>query len=1655
MQRSLDNLLVRDLIRVPVVETVIRLTADRGKAAQLLRSFVVTSEVERHLDVLAGVLGRETGTGCFLRGDFGSGKSHFLAAIAGWLNQVPGSEAIDGGHAGFCGLRKSGRRLLPVELSLVEYRSTTPLEQILVTGIESRLRTAGVEVCLTPLSAFLDRLRGFLAAPALAAKFAEIAGCPAEDIEEWISARPRDAYAAAVPFFHAAGLAPPEQLVEDRHETLARAMAAVTAAGYDGVVLLLDELSEFFRSKSGGRWLNEDARTLQFLGEFASANPLWVIAAVQESIERTGDIAQATFRKIRDRFPVRLVLSTVHVRDLIARRLVVHLPDADRQLLAIHERFRRHFPSFTYPFDLFRDVYPIHPLTLSLLEGLSDLFSEHRGIVDFVYTQITGGETGAGILERPATDLLAPDSIYEHFAPRLAEFSNFNVFPRRIVPALDALIESELDAEDRQLARRLVRMLVLYHIHPTAQTPPVGRLAELAACTVAEGMGDVNSEFVAEAILEPLAERSPFIRRQTPAATPPAEAVFAVAVEADETQTLEPRLAKILEEVLPADTRPFLAALNLLDHFPGWPAGFPADSADCPVAWRGGQRHGRIHFCAAGDELECQAAIARELAAKSADFAVIATLWDASPMAPEETVAVWRLETPSAAATGTLRRWFAARLLGEELRPGNPAQAPLIEPVKELVAKLADEAGREALAVFFNGFFEQPRIGISPVALQLRRLDRIVEAAGEHLLDRRFPRAGEVAPRHGIQPSPRLYQRLLDEFCRAGSVSLQEARRTGLATLIDGLAAPLGLVEVKSAAYLFNPDPLSHPLLLHLHGLLSPAGRKDCGELLAELAGPPFGLPRDTAEFAVLALSVAGLVSPWGSGRTYPVDFLRMGTLSQIEAVAMGELISQGERELLMSELTMLAPPGGWTAFGLKQQRQAWATLCKLRERCLPMVENVRASLQRLAGYSALEAFEDSRLREALAAVEEACREIKVSYSAREGLERFLRIWQARKLSAETFDLVRNLDRFLQRGVDQLVFVSHYLDHPVVTAAREDDEELKRLGDAVLSLINSPVDLLCGDDPERVVGGLFGEFREAYARLYATRHAAFHRPVVKPKLSRQSRRAVDALQQLAGIAAFDRPEPLTRLLQILNPAEKTVCTRRVEEILQRAPVCDCGYGLESRAAAAEPEDPDALIDTSLAVYARALRSPQVLEAIRARCFALRDAEPAAAARLEALVRFGEAGTANPGALLVDLVDSAAAAQISQALAGRVRIVRRELSALGRELAGRQLKPVQMRQVFESWLGDVDSATLVGIEEAGAAESADCTWWQARAARRFPQLGLASAPLPPVAADRLAQAFPAGSFAQRMDSWSVGQMVDFICHEPFHLDAVRQAWNGLLRQVLQNPRSALAAPADNELVDPPTAAALANRLARLLNLHQTISKTGFSAPPCLCARLDVAALFEDEWCNAQNRQLLAELLARLAAAGDEWLASLPPRTPLATDSATTVLVIDGAPPDVWMRTLDALPEAIFGDAAVSWRRLETKPVTGDAVAAIFGLSADAADALPANGILYEHLSGFEAQDIADLVPDGSAGPAVVRIALLDSGAHAGNIRLQDMPSRLADYLRRQIAAYRHHCLLAGRDFMLTTDHGVTWDKGRLHHGGGGVYERAIFQASWHA
>ena len=75
---------IKDLITLPEVRTVVQLSDLTDPALQegLLAGFVLTEDVLANLTIFLDQIVSGRGTGIFLEGSYGSGKSHFLTIIS-------------------------------------------------------------------------------------------------------------------------------------------------------------------------------------------------------------------------------------------------------------------------------------------------------------------------------------------------------------------------------------------------------------------------------------------------------------------------------------------------------------------------------------------------------------------------------------------------------------------------------------------------------------------------------------------------------------------------------------------------------------------------------------------------------------------------------------------------------------------------------------------------------------------------------------------------------------------------------------------------------------------------------------------------------------------------------------------------------------------------------------------------------------------------------------------------------------------------------------------------------------------------------------------------------------------------------------------------------------------------------------------------------------------------------------------------------------------------------------------------------------------------------------------------------------------------------------------------------------------------------------
>ncbi|MFQ5791469.1 MAG: DUF6079 family protein, partial [Acidobacteriota bacterium] len=890
---------IRDLVELPEVRTVIQLADldDPELSSRILEDFVLTTDCDFALSALLESMTGEAGEGAFLQGNFGSGKSHFLAVLSLLLQSDqawevlsrPSHEAQESGSSDYPRFR---RRLSPragpnvvASVSLVEHAGSERLEDICLAALGSAVAVATGPLGLGP---------SFAAEPRAVEEIrAALESRHREALEAFLGTRSVDAsrlFDPARPDLLdelVLELELPFRVRRERAGFFTTLASALGQAGRGRAVLILDELSEFLRSKPDGRAFNEDIRFLQFLGEVSLRMPLWIVASLQEQIEATGEIDQTTFGKIKDRYPLRLSLTGRHLRELAATRLIRKKPGAEGILAGLYRRTKQAFGGLDVSEAEFIALYPVHPATVDLLDDLLPLFSRHRGAVDFLHYQLAGDPHRRipGILDEPAETLLAPDTILDHFRIRIQETVETSPF----ITVVLAFYEKELprlfpDGEDRATALRLLKILILTALSPIRRRRSVARLAEMLLYRVTHLDPAANYDYVRD-LLEKMRREGAYLAleaREEPTGDPHQD-VYTIDLAADVQLIIQRRIEALLkdpgftfgrafERLLPGFASPLLPLASLAS----------APRTTRRVSWQRTRREGLLIFCRGEEDPrvseESLDAIHEQLATTELDFCILllAPQADGGSSRPSSTLPtpggllarlrdrgaepylVWQPQPLDEDAVAVLRKAAARLMVRDHFRQEGSevgkrvleALGPAIQDDRGLCESLVQRAYRE-------GSFLSPlgAPALSPAELPSLPFDRLLERMAEFPLQRRYPRHYLIAPSLEL-PATETVQQMVGSFLRVGEVPARELT-DALRRTLDAHLRPLGLVKRTASGYRLQADPKQGELVRCILDRVA-SNRVALDGLYQELRKGPFGLVRAHFDLAMLALAYSG-----------------------------------------------------------------------------------------------------------------------------------------------------------------------------------------------------------------------------------------------------------------------------------------------------------------------------------------------------------------------------------------------------------------------------------------------------------------------------------------------------------------------------------------------------------------------------------------------------------------------------------------------------------------------------------------------------------------------------------------------------------------------------------------------------------------------------
>ncbi len=671
-----------------------------------------------------------------------------------------------------------------------------------------------------------------------------------------------------------------------------KAWGVITQTDNKGLVLLIDELSEFLRSKPSVQSFNEDLRFLQFLGEWSQSHRLWLLAALQEQIEHTGDIEYDLYRKIKDRYPIRFLISPAHVRDLIARKLLIKDSGYAAAVETLIAEWREIYPASSVDYAELSEVYPLHPATMQVLEEVRDRFSQARGIVDFVLTRLLGNEV-RGIdpfLDESWGRMITPDMIVDHFSDLFEIQPEFLPIAQKLLPYFRKQIPVLFGSKPQQdLAWRLLKILILVHLSPRRSSLSPEEAAQWLLLSVSKIEPARNYEVIRK-ILDAMVGNGAFLKRR--------HGRYLLDLEDDSQENWDRLLGKTIEELQGQGDSIFESLVPVLREGDFDLFSLPRDRWHIrKIQWFFHERDVHIYF--------------------------------GNGAAPEQSGAALQIALPWGPPADDSRcyRILPARLeLGAEILElaalYRLRERPLTSKLTSRVHERISSRGTWFRALF-RGAYADARVldahGAPLIPLQnplQAGHAKWINSYCEWVLRQVFPAFEALAPSHG--PLSRDAYRQFIKYAVEKDLCLEEAPEV-VRLIREAYLVPMGLMLRRGAAYVFSPKLESHDLVRQIAPIIE--HQPSPSRIYQNLGAPIYGLVPDQIHLLLIMLLIQGEIDIVKGQTSYREAYETLPNPLQYDKIIPGKGLRMDQIKDLQTfcENFRIPPPRQWTVLAQKR----------------------------------------------------------------------------------------------------------------------------------------------------------------------------------------------------------------------------------------------------------------------------------------------------------------------------------------------------------------------------------------------------------------------------------------------------------------------------------------------------------------------------------------------------------------------------------------------------------------------------------------------------------------------------------------------------------------------------------------------------------------
>jgi len=913
-------------------------------------------------------------------------------------------------------------------------------------------------------------------------------------------------------------------------------------------MLIIDEASDFLASKSNEHEFYEDVRALQYLGEYTDNKPLWIIAALQQSIEETGHIDAEIMARLKDRY-VPLKLTVSHIEDLIDKRVVLKNDKAEDAISSAFRSLKKNYPNITIKYEEFRKTYPLHPATADFLTGLESIYSGSRGILQFVSAE------AQATLDMKADDLdtlITPDAIFDHFEDRIRESKDYSKYATVVYDYYKRHIRDILQKPAHQAAGlAAIKVLILTEISPTEKRKKADDIAEILGKQMSTLSPLINYQMIQELVLDPIASHQMFVKKEG--------FEYFIDPKIDEGGKVRAKI-KTQREGL-SDRRFLLDQLCGMVNTPQLPLHDISDGKLISFTWQNS-----IRQCSAyvfkGESFK-KTDMEKALAGVNVHFDGRLLLF--SPFFEDKKFYQPIKETFQMENLPLVIFWIPREMTDAELLfvESHVSKKLLLEEFPNLSAELKKEE-QGFIATITKLYFEGEMVTAAGSKFDLMsgavsglQFDRVIAQPFEDSLSRIHPKHQSIVPRGAVSYiSTDQLSSIYSNFIKPGKINTEDADKRGIDIYINGLLKPMGVVKSKGGTiYLTIGD--ESELVPFMLGLISMDD--NIYSLRSEMKKGDWGLS-DT-QFTLLTASLIGLGQLTAYRDDEPVE------LKDITALVRGEINRVKSGKGISPELCSYIQYGRfiWGDVGDMPtpltQRSMWESAKDFIRETRKLISDLREFVHKYDGSPVLKKVRlDTTLIKRISMFLDS---ITLTLPAPDGIERFLVYFKDNHEAEVDCGYLKKLFKLFSEQFDTLSRCYSYLSDPAI---RHIDhvpgaETLKGQKDALLVSLDDYFNSLEGFE---ALKSEWGAFYDQFTDAYATGHDAYYESdafILKKSIDDSNEsKSLKRISLAVKAVTFDGD--WFQLQPEFNQLPEK-CRSDVRAILFQRPQCHCGYKLGS------------------------------------------------------------------------------------------------------------------------------------------------------------------------------------------------------------------------------------------------------------------------------------------------------------------------------------------------------------------------------------------------------------------------------------------------------------------------------------------------------------